>query len=119
MCPTLVPTGALVCLRTLAPLGHIPVFRVYLVMGGGAVRGHPRGPLPLALGYLGPSDLETPVGTGFCKGHHTAIQGEGRQGGAGAPACGVGVCVVPLSLGWDLCYLRRQLLEWQCSRRLP
>ena len=36
MCPTLVPTGALVCLRTLAPLGHIPVFRVYLVMGGGA-----------------------------------------------------------------------------------
>ena len=39
MCPTLVPTGALVCLRTLAPLGHIPVFRVYLIMGGGAVRG--------------------------------------------------------------------------------
>ena len=29
MCPTLVPAGAMVCLRLLAPLGHIPAFRVY------------------------------------------------------------------------------------------
>ena len=45
---------SLVCLRVLAPLGHIPAVRVYQVMGGGAVRGHPCGPLPPALGYLGP-----------------------------------------------------------------
>ena len=35
MCPTLVPAGALVCLLALAPLGHIPVFRVYAQRGGG------------------------------------------------------------------------------------
>ena len=39
------------------------------------------------------------MGTGFCGVQHTAIQGEGRQGGAGAPACGVGVCAVPLFPG--------------------
>ena len=39
------------------------------------------------------------MGTSFCGGQHIAIQGEGRLGGAGAPACGVGVCAVPLFPG--------------------
>ena len=36
------------------------------------------------------------MGTGFCGGQHAAIQGVGRLGGAGALACVVGVCDVPL-----------------------
>ena len=34
------------------------------------------------------------MGIGFCGGQHA-----GRQGGAGAPACGEGVCAVPLFSG--------------------
>ena len=33
LCPILVSAGALICLLSLAPLGHIPVCRVFRVMG--------------------------------------------------------------------------------------
>ena len=98
MCPTLVPAGALACLRLLAPLDHMPVFRVSQVMGVGGGQRSPLWATATGPGLFRSLGFRNTSGYWLFGGQRTTIQEEGRQGGAGACVCVLYRC----SLGWYL-----------------